>query len=479
MVLVTLNLPSMGQMVQASNKSGASSVFRAGAAIANITPSLGEGIVGGWGFPPATYIHDQLNVRCLALDDGNTKLVFAVADLVLVPREVFDQAKVLIHQETGLPMEQMMMSAVHTHSGPSVGVESDHIRSWNFGGPLTDYQRFVARKIADGVRNALSNLTPARIGWGVGEVPQHVFNRRWKTNKPVINPFGQEDLAQMNPGYSNPNIVEPAGPTDPQVSFISVQSIEGEPIALLANYSLHYVGGVPKGHISADYFAVFADRIQELLGADRQDPPFVGIMSNGTSGDVNNINVAGGAENHQPYEKMKIVAEDLAQEVFRVHKTLRYHDWVRLQSAQSELTLAIRRATPEIRRAVEQVMERPETDRPLYHPLEKVFAKRVVQMEQEWPDEVNVILQAFKIGDLGVAAIPFEVFAETGLDIKARSPLPSTFIIELANGHYQYLPTPEQHELGGYETWLTVNRVQQDASVKVVNEILSLLEKMR
>jgi hypothetical protein len=67
----------------------------------------------------------------------------------------------------------------------------------------------------------------------------------------------------MNPG-SNPNLLRPAGPVDPQISFICVKSTDGRPIALLANYSLHYVGGVGANTISADYFAVFADRIQQL-----------------------------------------------------------------------------------------------------------------------------------------------------------------------------------------------------------------------
>src|SRR5690606_41793145 len=121
----------------------------------------------------------------------------------------------------------------------------------------------------------------------------------------------------MNPGITNENKLEPAGPTDPEVYFISVQSKEGRPLALLANYSLHYVGGVPRNHISADYFAVFADRIQELLQADRQDPPFVGIVTNGTSGDVNNVNYAGPAESHTLYAKMRIVADGAADEEIR------------------------------------------------------------------------------------------------------------------------------------------------------------------
>ena len=88
----------------------------------------------------------------------------------------------------------------------------------------------------------------------------------------------------MNPPPGNPALLEPAGPTDPGITFISVQSTNGRPLVLLANYSLHYVGGIPADEISADYYGAFAERIKELLGAEHQDPNLVGIMSNGTSG---------------------------------------------------------------------------------------------------------------------------------------------------------------------------------------------------
>ena len=73
------------------------------------------------------------------------------------------------------------------------------------------------------------------------------------------------------------------------------------------------------------------------------------------------------------------------------------------------------------------------------------------------------MLQAIRIGDLAIVSSPFETFAETGLEIKIRSPFKTTFTIELANGGYGYLPTPEQHRLGGYETWLGTNRVETGA----------------
>lgn len=477
-VFFSLVLLAVSSVVHAQDtailESGPVKVFKAGAYMSNITPPLGENIVGNWNSPPATHIHDQLYAKTLVLDDGDTRLVLVILDNVGVNREVFDYAKIRINEETGLPKEHILMAATHTHSGTSASGIGRKRKGWQGDTPLDNYQTFLAQRIVDGVRVAINNLEPAKITWGSGIVQQHVFNRRWLMTNPVMGPLGMMDKAKMNPGIGNPELAEPAGPTDPEVSFIALQSKDGHPIAVLGNYSLHYVGGVPKGHISADYFALFGDKMQELLGADRQEPPFVGIMSNGTSGDINNINFRGPAEKKQFYEKMKIVADDVANEVFRVYQTLEFKDWVPLGGVQSELTLKVRRASSQVLENMEKVSSRAESDKPLFHPLEKTYAERIQQLETEWPNEIEIILQVFRIGDLGIAAIPFETFAETGLEIKKRSPFEQSFTIELANGSYGYLPTPKQHKLGGYETWLGTNRVEEESSTKIVSKLMSL-----
>jgi hypothetical protein len=404
------------------------------------------------------------------LDDGKTKLAFVVIDSVSVNREVLDEAKRQIHAATGIPVENQMMSATHTHSASSARGTNALV----FEKSMDDYQSFLARRIADGVRRAVNNLAPARIGWGSGQVPQHVFNRRLllKDGKTSLNPFGGQDRAVMNP--SKPaDLLKPAGPTNPEVYFLSVESTNGRPVALLANYWLHYVGGVGATSISADYFGVFCDRVQELLGADRQDPPFVGLLANGPCGDVNNVNFTGPREKRAPYEKIRIVANDVAQEVVRVRKGIQHRDWVELKAAQSELELAMRHPTPELVAWAERILARPATTSPA-HRHEETYAKRTLAAK-DWPPTVSVVLQAFRIGELAVAAIPFETFTEIGLEIKAKSPFKDTFTIELANGGYGYLPTPEQHELGGYETWLGTNRVEKDASRQIVKRMLELL----
>jgi len=462
-------------MVFSSPVISQSRVFKAGASSSNITPPLGSVIVGGWGTPVADYIHDQLYARSLVLNDGNETLVFVIVDNVGVNREVFEAAKAIVHNKLGIETSNMLMAATHTHSATSAGKQGEKRRGWHYGEPLDPYQSFLAQRIADGVQTALGNLEPAKIAWGSIDVPEHVFNRRWYMSEPVWSPLGEKDQVRMNPGAGNPHLVKPAGPTDPEVSFIAVESLEGKPIALLGNYSLHAVGMVPIGSVSADHWGVFADRIQELLDADRQDPPFVGIMSNGTSGDLNSSSLPRpSGKKYPPYGKMRYVGNDVAEKVFSIYKDLDFQEWVSLGAAHSELTLKVRRASPELLANMEKVRNRPIDEKPLFHPHEKIYAERIQQMEEEWPAQIDIVLQTFRIGDLGIAAIPFEVFAETGLEIKKKCPFQKTFTIELANGSYGYLPTPEQHELGGYETWLTTNKVEIEASREIVEKLLNL-----
>ena len=95
-----------------------------------------------------------------------------------------------------------------------------------------------------------------------------------------------------------------------------------------------------------------------------------------------------------------------------------------------------------------------------------------------YPDNIPVTIQAFAIGDLAIGTAPFEIFAETGLELKNLSSFDDTFIIGIGNGHWGYLPTPAQHKKGGYEARITVSRVQKDASETIVDELLTLFESM-
>jgi hypothetical protein len=198
-------------------------------------------------------------------------------------------------------------------------------------------------------------------------------------------------------------------------------------------------------------------------------------MSNGTSGDVNNIDFRNKAVSLPPYEKIRQVAERVAQAVHEAHAEVEFHVWVPLAAAQRELTLTARKPTDEQSAWARKILAQDERAT-RWHRNERAYAQRVLTQEES-PDEVSIVLQALRIGDLRITAIPFEVFAETGLELKKRSTL-RIFTISLANGSYGYLPTPPQHELGGYETWLGTNLVEKEASTKIVDVLLELLDSL-
>src|SRR5262245_25848113 len=450
--------------------------LRAGAATSNITPPLGEDIVVGFAPFPATHIHDELHARCLVLDDGKTKLVLVVCDLLGIDRLVSDEARALIQRGLGRPRDQVLTSATHTHSATSALGKDARVIS----GLADGYQRFVARRIVDGVKRAHNLLRPAQLAWAAAEAPEHVFNRRWymkEGSKSLINPFGKTDKVKMNPPAGSPDLIKPAGPTDPTVSILALREPGGRPIAVFAAYSLHYVGGVGPGHISADYFGMFCGELTRLLDAERQTPAFVALLANGTSGDINNINFKTPRGKKAPYEQMKYVADDVAGKVHAALARASYRDRVTLGARYREPLIATRRPDEALLAwARKTVAEGPrvkgKTDRTA------IYAERTLRMA-EHPAELKMPLQVLRLGDVALATMPCEVFCEIGLEYKKRSPIQPAFMVELNHGYYGYLPTPRQHELGGYETWLGTNRLETRASEKMLDVLVEMTGELR
>jgi hypothetical protein len=233
-------------------------------------------------YSPAREVHDELHVKSLVLDNGITRLAFAVVDSCMVPGDIIAKAKRLIQDHTSIPPANVLVSATHTHSAPA----ATHLFQSE---PDPKYVEFLTTRIADSVRIAVERLEPARIGWGIGREERLLFCRRYYMKPGSIppNPFGKTtERVQMNPPSGSPNILKPEGPIDPDVGVIAVESLQGRPICVIGNYALHYVGGVGRGHLSADYFACWADSMTRLAGLTPRTgfPPFVGILTNACSG---------------------------------------------------------------------------------------------------------------------------------------------------------------------------------------------------
>ena len=452
-------LPALGLAADPPNMP--EKVFRAGAYAVDVTPQEFPVIVSGGLIEQTTSkVTDRLYARCLVLDDGMEQIALVAVDSCVMPRALLDEAKLLAQKRTGIRPDRMLISATHTHAAPAVMPElgSD---------PNEHYGTFLAGKIAESIEIANRRLLAARIGWAVGRDPKNVFCRRFlmKPGTAATNPFGgkQGDRVQSNPGYGNPNALSPTGAVDDAVAVIAVQSRGGKPLALLGNYSVHYVGAPP---LSADYFGLFCARIGQLIGAE---PSFVGILSNGASGDANCHDFS-----HPPRKFDRVsVAEDVARAARAAYKTIHYYDWVPLVMEERLITLHTRMPTAAEAAAAKEYLDHhgePPRD------VVGVFARETLLLSRMRPER-ELKLQALRIGTLGIAAFPNEVFGITGLKIKRDSPLQPTVNITLANGYEGFLPPPDQHHLGGYETWRSrASCLEEAAEPKLFSAALEMLE---
>ncbi len=468
-------LAACAALCAAAPTDASAQALRAGAAASNITPPLGTTIVGGFAPYPATHVHDELHARCLVVDDGKTTLALVICDVLGLNANVSIEARRLVEKATGIPPENVLVAATHTHSAGSALGE----KRYEYLAELNDYQKFLAGRIADGVKRAHNLLRPAEVAFGSVEVPEHVHNRRWimKDGTAPVNPFGKIDKAKMNPPRASENLVEPAGPTDPTVSFVAFREPGGRLISLLAAYSLHYVGGVKGPAVSADYFAVFSEHLKSLVDGPPTpaEPPFVAMMANGTSGDINNNNYAVPGEKRAPYEQMTYVGEDVANKVHGALGGLEWKAEAALDARYVEIELRRKPFSDELRAWAKETLDK--TGRlPGKVDLANIYAQRIETMAALAP-EVKVPLQHLRIGDIGIGTFPTETFAETGLEFKERSPLKHPFMIELAHGYMGYLPTPRHFELGGYETWPGTNHLEPQASVKMLDALLGLAKE--
>lgn len=460
--------------------SGKDSV-QAGAFAQDITPSkLPSPINGNMKGGFSSTVTDAMHARCLAISQGSREVIFCVVDSCMIPREICEKAKEIAARDTGVPASSILISATHSHSCATMTAvfQSD---------PDPAYLAELPARIAQGIKQAHASREPAEIAWSKDSDPTQVFNRRWKLKpgESYENPFdGKTDTALMNPGVLNPKVEGPSGPVDPEVCILAARSAKDQrPLALLANYSLHYVGG--KAAISADYFAAFADVVAARLKAGDErytgKPAFVGIMSNGTSGNINNVNFGAASKlrTKAPGEQIRVVSESVGDAAMRAWDKLKWQSDVSLSSAEKDIELGVRKATPaELERANTILTTVPKDKDGQFSDRKAIYARETVLLDK-YPDRVPVKLQVHRIGDLSVAAIPCEVFVEIGLELKKTTPFQQHFTISLANGYNGYLPTPEHHRMGGYETWRARSSyLEVDASTKILKTLNELIQQV-
>lgn len=448
----------------ASGAAWAAGGLRAGVHEVDISPERLPIIVsGGFLARSCERLEAPLKARALVLDDGRLRLAIAIVDTLMMPRELLDEVKTRASRVTGIPPERMLIAATHTHSAPPLmgALGTD---------PNPEYAARVRERLVELLEQAAARSVPVRIGWAAVDAPEYTHCRQWilRPDKIRQDPFGEPTVrANMHPGYQNPEFIGPTGPVDPELSLVAVQTLGGQPLAVLANYSMHYVG-VPGPLVSPDYFGHFSEKLKRRIGAPDTS---VVMMSQGTSGDLHWMDYA------QPKREMnlEIYSEALAGIALEAYRKIRYRESVELAMLEERLTL--RRRTPDARRLAwaRELFSKVPEGKPRNQP--EVYAREQIYLHEEPVRELK--LQVVKIGELAIAAIPNEVFAITGLKIKGHSPFAKTFTIELANGAEGYIPPPELFPLGGYTTWpARTAALETEAETRIAETVVGMLERL-
>jgi hypothetical protein len=418
--------------------------IRAGVGKTNITPSLGTPMRGYYIERLASTVHDDLYARAMVLQDETNTLVLVVADLIDVAPYGFPTARERIREELNIPMENIIISATHTHTGPSFSQE---------------YEEFIAGKIVDAVKIAVSNLQEVVVKSGAGKAEDISFHRRFMM---------KDGTVKFNPGRQNPDIVEPMGPVDPGVGIIYLETAEGKPLAVLVNFALHLdtIGGT---EISADFPYFMGEILKKVLGNDLM--VFFGF---GTCGNVNHIDVQE-PENTKGYERAQRIGYALAAAVIREIPVLEEQKMNKLVSESETIYLKIpeysekeiEEATINAKKESDEIASTPEI-------REAMKILRVHNMNNK-PIEAEIL--TFGIGNASIVALPGEIFVELGLAIKENSPFKHTLVLTLANNSIGYIPDKEAFKYGAYE--VEVSMIAEGEGEKLVESSVNQLEKMK
>ncbi len=426
--------------------------MKAGFAERDITPELGMEQPGGYGKSYHRSFHDPCKVRAAVFDDGENRVAVVGIDALVIHRPQVLAARKAIHAKCGIAPEAILLAASHSHSSGPTGMilpgqydhASDFVKMLAYEKSScadAGYLEKVVGAIVEAVCEADAGRVEARCGAGSGIEDQVAFNRRFRM---------KNGLSHTHPGAGNPDIVEPAGPTDPEVGVIGAWDGEGKLLGCVVNFACHAT--TSPGGISANYIYYLEQAIRGGMAA----PDCVVVFTAGASGDVTQV------DNLSPYRRpsgeqwARLVGGRVGAEAVKVLLSMEPGTLAPVDARQKVWNIARRKPSPE---RVRQCAELAAKDPKEVGSTEWTFAKEIVLLDAliARAPEVEVEVQAVQVGPVVFVTDPAEYFCQFGLDIKAGSPFPLTFPVSLANGCVGYVPTEEalgEHG-GGYETRLT------------------------
>ncbi|HTU22639.1 MAG TPA: hypothetical protein VMG10_31660 [Gemmataceae bacterium] len=439
--------------------------LQAGVAVVDITPPRGYRMSGYFRERLNTGTHDPLQAKALFLRQGDEQAALVFCDLIGISREVSGRARELAAKKTGIPEDNILIAATHSHTGP---LYMGALRQYFHDQTVTakredphekiDYPAVLAARLADVIDKARKSARPVAMAAGVARQEGLSFNRRFHL---------KDGTVRFNPGKLNPNIVRAAGPVDPDVGLLRLRSGDKD-LALLTVFALHLdtVGGT---EYSADYPFHLERKLRSVLG-----PESVSLFGAGTCGDINHIDVS-----KKDPQKGQL-------EAARIGSTLgdTVRDALPKLSPVRAPRLAVRRAVVQaplqkysdeaIKQARKDMAKIGTRDLPF---LKQVEAYKIVSLQMLPAETLPMEVQVFRLSDeAALVGLPGEVFVDLGLAIKKASPFRVTLVVELCNDAPGYVPTIKAFKEGSYET--VNSRVKPGEGEKLVEAATRLLKEL-
>ena len=398
----------------------AGGTLRAGAARVDITPAADAALqMSGYSGRTQGFkdIHDNLNIRAIVVDDGTTQAAIISAEVIGFSHALWQKITDRSSRDTGIPRENLLLAAVHTHAAPSVGT---------YGAQPEGKQALYVQKVEDAVVEALrlakSRLQPARAGFGSGKANVNM-NRR---------------ATDGEGGWMLGN--NPDGPSDKTVAAVKFESRAGQPIALLSNYGVHgTVLGPGNLSISSDLPGAASRVVEGHYGGD-----MVAAWTSGTAGDQDPIYRVG-----TDFRNVTALGRILGDEIIRVADTIQTTNRARIRCAQTVVSCPGQKA-----------VQGP--------PPKKEYTFQDA-------DAVPIRLSLLVINDIAIAGVSGEVLTGIGMRLKRESPFNRTIMITHCNGSSGYIPDDEAYHQISYE--ITTARVKRGCAegtiVKTFLEMMS------
>lgn len=395
-----------------------------GAAETIITPPLGTGLAGYFVPRISEGVIYDLKAKAVIAGEGEQRVGIIACDLIGLPAEIVQAAREKLQQATGISGDRVLICGTHTHTGPET--RQSRIVPTN-----DEYLAKLPELIAQAGIEAAASARPCQLWLGRDHEEGLAFNRRFRLRD------GRE---QFGPGPDPDEVAGVAGPIDPELGVLAFREGDGDPFAVIVNYSLHI--DVTGGNlISADYPAVITEVLRGVYG-----PETIVLFVNGACGNIN----------HFPYQLDRPWPTKGNDKSIQVGRALGGK-----ALCITEKSLPSESQTVDV---IQQILDVPfyRWDEVLEERLAEARAKAeptffeqpLLERAKEWTGEGSrpVETQAIRLGDAVICSAPGELFVEWGLQIKQWSPFPYTFVAELANDSVGYIPTFEAFRRGGYET---------------------------